>query len=480
MNNFKTRKIRLRPRRKPISVKTKQNILTAFGIVLVLFMLYWSGVQLIDRLSGARLLGWFSDFLGKDLSADERGRTNILLLGVGGEGHEGKDLTDTVIIASIDQPNGWVSMLSIPRDLYVESTLGGSRINRLYEKGKMKWGVEEGLDFTRATLEKVLQIPLHYGVKADFEAFEKIVDAVDGVDVFVSQDINDPEYPRDGTYEFEPFFLAKGQQHLDGKTALKYARSRHTSSDFDRSRRQHEVLLALKQKAKEENLLGKKRLIKDLYYSLNDHVETNLSVREIVTLADFAAHWNSDQFTNATLNDEPVFHGGFLYTPLRELFGGAYVLLPAGDTYDSLRYFVQLILFGPRNIENFPLVILNGTETSGLAAKARNILNRFGMKFSHLGNARVQNLETTVWYVLTPDAQPLVDFLNQLIPGTIQNTLPEEYRQNPKFINSKIILELGNDAVPAIDKLDIFKNVVLLKPLPTGTPAGTTTPINNE
>lgn len=407
--------------------------------------------------------------VGKNLLVDEQNHTNILLLGVGGEGHEGKDLTDTIIVASIDQTNSWVSMLSIPRDLYVESTLGGSRVNRLYEKGKDKWGSEQGLDFTRATLEEVLDIPIHYSIKVDFEAFEEIIDAVDGIDVYVEQNINDPEYPRDGTYEFEPFYLSKGLQHLDGKTALKYVRSRHSSSDFDRSRRQHEALLAFKKKAKEENLLGKKSFLKELYYSLNDHVETNFSLRELVTLADFAARWNSDQFTSATLSDEPIFRGGLLYPPLRERFGGAYVLLPAGDSYDALRYFIQLIFYGPRNIERFPLAVLNGTETSGLAAKARNILNRFGIKFAALGNARTQTLATTTWYPVSPDAGPLAEFLQKLIPGSIQTAVPEEYRQNPKFADAKIILELGADAMPVIEKLDIFKNVVELKAPAAGT-----------
>ncbi len=471
VNNFSSKKIRSRPPRKPLSEKAKHNIATAIILVLVVLVVYVMGVRLLNKLSSSRLLGWFSSMVGKNLLVDEQNHTNILLLGVGGEGHEGKDLTDTIIIASMDQKNSWVSMLSIPRDLYVESTLGGSRVNRLYEKGKGKWGAEQGLDFTRETLEKVLRIPIHYSIKVDFEAFEKIVDAVEGIDIYVEQDINDPEYPRDGTYEFDPFYLSKGLQHLDGKTALKYARSRHSSSDFDRSRRQHEVLLAFKKKAKEQNLLGKKSFLKELYYSLNDHVETNFSLRELITLADFAAQWNSDQFTSATLSDEPIFRGGFLYTPLRELFGGAYVLLPAGDSYDSLQYFIQLIFYGPRNIERFPFAVLNGTETSGLAAKTRSILNRFGIKFAALGNARIQTLETTTWYPLSPEAKPLADFLQKLIPGDIQTVIPEEYRRDQKFADAKIILELGADSLSVIDKLDIFKNVVLLK-----TPAaGTTT-----
>ncbi len=477
MNTFKTQKIRSRPPRKPLSEKAKHNFITAAALILIIFVVYFTSVKLINGLSSTRILGLFSGLFGKELLMDDQGHTNILLLGVGGEGHEGKDLTDTIILASIDHKNNWVSMLSIPRDLYVESLLGGSRVNRLYEKGKLKWGSAQGLDFARETFEKVLKVPLQYTVRVDFEAFEEIVETVGGIDVYVEQEISDPEYPRDGTYEFEPFYLAKGQQHLDGKTALKYVRSRHSSSDFDRSHRQHQALLALKQKAKEENILGKKSALKELYYSLNDHIETNLSIREMITLADFAANWNSDQFTSATLSDEPIFRGGFLYTPLRELFGGAYVLLPAGDSYDSLNAFMQLIFYGPRRPENFPLAILNGTEVSGLAGKARTLLNRFGMSFSHIGNARVQNLETTVWYPLSPEAGPLVEYLQKLIPGGItQASVPEEYLQDPRFADAKIIIELGKDAQKNIDALDIFKNVFLLKAPTNGTSTPAATP----
>lgn len=460
MKNFHIKKIRRAPSRKPLSEKTKQNIATALGIIFLILLIYYGGMQIIDRLNSTRLLGLISGVIGKDLQTDALGHTNILIAGVGGEGHEGKDLTDTLIVASINYSKKSVSLLSIPRDLHVESSLGGSRINRLYEQGKIRWGSSEGLDFLRKTTSNILNIPIHYSLRIDFEAFEKIVNSLGGIDIYVEEEINDPLYPDDKTFGFSPFFLAEGLQHLDGETALKYVRSRKSSSDFDRSKRQQKLLMALKEKALSKNLLSRKGFLKQLYYSLEDHIETNLSLREMLSFADFASQLDAKNLAVATLNDEPIFVGGFLYTPMRELYGGAFVLLPAGDNYTSVRYFVQLVLYGPKNLNDVPLAILNGTEKSGFASNTKSILHRFGIKTKYVSNAIAPNLAETTWYAAAPESNELINFLQQLIPGKISDQIPDAYKQNKKMNEAKIILELGANSVQSIEKLDVFKNII--------------------
>jgi LCP family protein required for cell wall assembly len=466
VNNFNRRKISLAPQRPKVSDKVKHNLLTALGILLVLVVIYYSGLRAVSYLSGTQLVGFFSEIFGKDLMIDDLGHTNILLMGVGGEGHEGRDLTDTMIIASIDQNKNTVSLLSIPRDLYIDSSIGGSRINKLYELGKAKWNSDEGLDFVKSTVENVFKMPIHYYAKVDFEAFKQIVDAIDGVDVYVEQEINDPEYPLDdGSYGVETFLLAKGSQHLDGTTALKYVRSRKTSSDFDRSKRQQQVLMAVKNKIKDEGLFSSKSTLKKLYYSLSDHLETNLSLREMLSLAEFGTKFREIQISMATLNDEPLFRGGFLYTPLRELYGGAFVLLPAGDNFDTLRLFANLVLYGPYDIALRPVAILNGTKESGFAGRASAILNRFGVNIEAVSNGRLENASTTFLYITTPEAEPAAQFIKKLIPNaTISTQVPEEYKTNLKLADVQVILELGEDSISVIDNLDIFKNIFLMVP----------------
>lgn len=445
--------------------------------MVLVVTVYFVGANLFSRFSNIRITGIFSGIFGKGLARDASGHTNFLILGSGGEGHDGADLTDTIIIASLDQIKNSVSLFSIPRDFFVKSKNGGSRINELYTNSKRKWDASQALGIVQQTISETFNIPLHYTVKIDFRAFEKIVDAVDGIDVYVEDTIDDPLYPRDGTYDYEPFFLSKGLQHLDGATALKYARSRKTSSDFDRSRRQHQVIMALKNKAGEKNSYGRKNLIRELYSSLTKNVETNISLREALSLADLATQLDGKNLAAANLNDDPFIPGGFLYTPPRDLYGGAFILLPAGEKLDSVQSFVWLISYGPRNLYDMPISILNGTKRNGLASRLKTGLKRYGFEFSHLGNARDQKLGSTSIYFSDENARPIVDFLQNMLnlPGEISQQIPIEYSQNPDIQTAKIIIELGEDSLSQIEKFDIFRNVVM-EPAGSTTQTGTNTP----
>lgn len=468
MNNFKLRKISNDTPAKPVSEKAKRHLAAALGAVVLLVVIYWSGVQILQGLNASRLIEFFSGYLGKDLIKDEKNHTNILLLGVGGGTHDGADLTDTIIIASLNHTDNTIGMVSIPRDLYIKSEIGESRINRLFELGKNKWDSQTGLEFMSETIQKALDTPIHYYVKLDFDAFEQVVDDLDGIDIYVNETINDTAYP-DSSFGYEPFYIEKGSQHLDGKTALKYVRSRHTSSDFDRSKRQQQVLLALKQKAVSENILKKSGTLRKLYYSVNSHLETSMSLREMISLADFASRWDSKTLSVATINDEPTMRGGFLYTPLRELYGGAYVLIPAGENFDTIKKYLNIIFYGPKNIQSFPITILNGTRKTGLAATIGAIFYRFGFNITSSGNATNQNLTTTNWYITSNEAMPTLEYLKDILPATVNLQVPPEYMANPKFADAKIFLELGPDSFDIINKLNIFKNIVSMTPKPTGT-----------
>lgn len=445
--------------------------MTAFGILLIFFTLYYGGQQLIERISSAGIIQGFAGIFGKDLAVDEFGRTNILIFGIGGEGHEGKDLTDTTIVLSLASKQKRVSIISIPRDLYViDSVFGGGRINLLYDQGKAKWGPSEGLDFARATISKIFNVPLQYVIKVDFQAVEKIVDSVGGIDVYVEKTINDPFYPKGETSAYEVFFLAQGNQHLDGKTALKYARSRETTSDFDRSKRQQQILVAIKSKAESENLFRKEALLKELYYSIRDHIETNMSLQEMLSLASFASAWDSRNLVTATLHDDPTSRGGFLYTPMRKLYKGAFVLLPAGDNFESVQKFMQIVFSGPPDFSKKSIAILNGTKEVGLANRVSRILNRFGVRISFIGNAAAKDKEKTIWYAPTEGAQDMLLSLKELVPGDWEPQMPDVYKNNPELVSADLILELGKDSKQIIEKLDIFRNVVSLVPT-----VGTTT-----
>lgn len=484
---FKRTKIRIKPKKQPfhLTLEMKRAIAGFTAFLLIVGFIYIAGMKLIESLGGTRLFTFFSSTIGKELETDDEDHTNILLLGVGGLGHDGENLTDSIIIASLDNTDKTVSMLSIPRDYYIQSSIGESRINNLYELGKHKWDSELGLDFVRATIEKTFAIPLHYVVKIDFSAFKEVVDSVGGVDITVTESINDPFYPDDRTAGYDPLFIAGGKHHFDGETALKFVRSRKTSSDFDRSKRQQQLLVALKDKAEQQNKLGKASFVKNLYYSLSDHIETTLGIREMVSLASFAQEWDSTTLNVSTLNDDPSSKGGFLYTPDRTLFGGAFILMPSN--MEQVKKYVKNMLYSDSAAQKIPIAVLNGTKVSGMAAIAKMGLGRYGIKTDRFGNGRNQKIEQTSWFVnpswtfgasqaavqkntqaalITFDEKgaiasiqdqhlkALIELVTSLIPAPVRPA-PDEYKDDPRFYNSALILEVGTDGVSKINDLEL-------------------------
>jgi len=145
---------------------------------------------------------------------------------------------------------GSVGMLSIPRDLWVTIPgYGENRINTAHYLGDKNGYPGGGPALAMKTVQYNLGVPVHFYVRVDFDGFRRIVDTLGGIDIEIPQTINDPKYP-DENYGYDPFYIEAGLQHLDGDTALKYARTRATAgADFARARRQQQVLFAIREKA---------------------------------------------------------------------------------------------------------------------------------------------------------------------------------------------------------------------------------------
>ncbi len=156
--------------------------------------------------------------------------------------------TDTMLLVSIDPATRALGMLSIPRDLYV--VVPGyddrHRVNEALVLGELQ-RVGYGPELAKQTVQLNFGIRVHEYVTVEFEAFTALVDAVGGIDIDVPEAINDPYYP-DQSFGYDPFFIGAGVQHMDGQTALKYARTRYASNDFDRARRQQQVIYAIRDK----------------------------------------------------------------------------------------------------------------------------------------------------------------------------------------------------------------------------------------
>ncbi|MDA1060300.1 MAG: LCP family protein [bacterium] len=456
--NFKKKKIRKNlPKEnneipKKISRRKISLSVSLLASLIVIFLLFIGITEAVRNIN-------FTVFLkiaGEKLQTDAYNHTNFLVLGTGGKNHEGGDLTDTIIVASLDDENKLLTLVSIPRDMYVkDEIIGNSRINEVYYNAKNYYGSNtEGLNDMKDKVENMMGIPIHYWVKLDFDGFKELIDALGGIDVYVEKSIYDPYYPKDGTFLYEPFSISEGQHHLDGEVALKYARSRKTTSDFDRANRQQQIIYAVKEKALQTEIIFSRDKITEILNTLKSNIETNITVKEILTLGSMAEDYSQDQISHKLIHDDPTQCGGFLYTPAREFYNGMFILLPAGGfefihRYSDLNFNLPTIA-----TEKAKIHILNGTGTGGIAGETKQVLKRFCFDIVKFGNAKSSDISETTYYYkqkYDEDGEEIksrpnaLNFLQKLIPGKESTDLPKEYFEKGYLEFADIVIEIGSD-----------------------------------
>ena len=215
---------------------------------------------------------------------DSKQRVNILLLGSDNDQKFAQDavLSQTMIVVSIDPLRRQVTLISLPRDLWVAIPGHASaKIDLAYAEG--------GAPLARATVEKAFRIPIHYYAWIGLNGLVKVVDRLGGVDVDVLHPVLDDNYPNDfndSGFGTERVYLAAGPQHLDGRHTLQYVRSRHGDllSDFGRSVRQQQVLLAMQQRTAGLDLVT---ALPSFARDLNGHVKTDLDLVRLTQLMLF-------------------------------------------------------------------------------------------------------------------------------------------------------------------------------------------------
>ncbi len=444
------------------------NLITIAAGIILIFGLFWITVSIIKSLD----LGSVVFSFGKELKKDTFKQSNFLLVGIGGGEHDGSNLTDTIIVASLSEKDKTVKMLSLPRDLYIDDKVtGGQRINKIYDTYLNKYDSSpKAMEKLAESVSNLTGIPINYTIKVDFDGFVKIVDALGGVTVDVEKSIYDPYYPKGETIRYETFSIEAGLQELDGETALKYARSRKTTSDFDRAKRQQQLLSAIKDKALSLNILTDPGKIQNLYNSLADSLETNLSVAEIIELAKIAKDINKDQIQSRVLSDDLTSCGGLLYTPVRDYFAGAAVLLPAGNNSEAVIRFSKNYFYKSINA-NTEIQVLNGTKISGLAYDYLNRLSRDCLNVVYYGNASNRELEnSTIYYLPETDASgkktipSTLAVIQETIDAPLVEGIPEEYLLDEKRMNSSIVIELGAD-YKKLTSEDPFNKLLYMTPL---------------
>jgi len=384
------------------------------------------------------------------LKKDAFGHTNILILGVAGEKKPGGILTDSILIASFYPKNASLSLLSIPRDTFVSSRVGSRKINEVYPVAKKNYDDLEALEVTKQSLSKFFSIDIHYGLVVDFNVFQEIVDALGGVDVFVEQEIVDPFYPTEN-FGYETFVVRKGLQTFDGATALKYVRSRKTSSDYDRAKRQQSLLLAVKEKAVKIRLLSDFDQLKEFYGLFRKYVNTDLDIPEIIAFAKFAVGIDFDRVYTAILNNDPTKRGGYLHSPAQEQYGGQFVLIP--EDQKEMQLFAELtLLHHDVLLENAQISLFNGSKKEGLAMSLGNRLRRLGFHVLEVSNYNSEEVVPQTFVQVFSDKpdqtirflQKFIGFSSAQVERIISDESISRFRsQNPSFdplIDLQIVL----------------------------------------
>jgi len=308
-------------------------------------------------------------------------RVNILLLGIDERAQEtGPWRTDTMMLATVDPISKTAGLLSIPRDLWV--AIPGfeieSKINTAHFIGDARKYPGGGPALAMATVQYNLGIPIQYYTRLNFSGFEQLIDQIGGVDICVEQTIDDPEYPDSG-YGFEPLRIEAGCQHMDGRWALKFARTRHSNlGDFDRARRQQQVILAVRDKIVSGDMLP--ALVTQagpLLDTLQESVQTNLSLEQLIQLAKLTTQIDPKDIRQAVI-DENMTVGYMTPTDPPQA-----VLVPRRDKIRDLRE--RFFNVGPAagTTGESPgraarIQIENGTQTNGLAAQTAQWLTTQG------------------------------------------------------------------------------------------------------
>lgn len=351
--------------------------------------------------------------------------TNIVLLGSDKRQDNGSWRTDTMIVVSVDTKDDFVRLLSIPRDLWVKIPAHGyDRINTADLWGEV---AEEGggSELVKQVIYESLGIPIHYYVRVDFAGFVKIIDTVGGLDIDVECPLPDIE-------------LVPGVHHMDGQDALRYARSRKSTNDFDRNRRQRKILMALWKQALTVDLIPR---LPALWTAMVDTFQTDLPLDRVISLAWVGLQLDSNQILSQAIGPWQVEDW---MAP-----DGAYVLLPRPSEIQEL----LSSFYSPPDMEFLEKIgqtriqILNGSQHPQASLLVATAMDRAGFQVTGTDPIDSQNYAETQIIVHNADASVAQIVAQQL------GLLPTEIEYQPRSTSPvDILVILGWDYDPCAAK----------------------------
>ncbi len=372
----------------PKKGKKKKIILIILAVFILAGLIFaWRAGFIFNKIStkGGLLKSLLHNIPGveDELKGEKEGRINVILLGMRGENVPGGGLlADTIMVMSVKPQENKASLISIPRDLYVDVPEKGmkSKINSVYAYGEDRKKNGGGIEDMKKVIGDISGVTIHYGVAINFKGFTELIDAIGGIDVtlkepflesmqFQEEHVCDPNVftVPTGNYEYKKnekgkivaqyplcknpdiecggiFELPAGTSHLDGAKALCYARARYSTNDFDRAKRQQAVIQAAKERAVSIGTLSDFGKINSILGALGNNVKTDMQLWEMQEMYRvYSSMVNPEIFQKILDSSEE----GLLYAPENTGEAG-YILLPRGDSYDRIKALFQEIFNVPQ------------------------------------------------------------------------------------------------------------------------------------
>ncbi len=403
------------------------------------------------------------------LNGQDDDRINILLMGIGGSGHDGALLTDTIMLASIKLSTNEITLISIPRDLYIKIHGNGwRRINYASAYGDLINYKGGGSALMAKTVEETFGVPIDYWLRIDFSGFKQAIDNLGGIDVIVDKTFTDNQFPTDD-FGVQTLTFEQGPQHMNGERALQFARSRHGNngegSDFARSKRQQKILIAVKNKILNWKTLANPNRLYNIYDNVKNHIQTNIKPSQLTELMGLLKGINFDLIKHYVIDDAP---GGLLKPIITD--DGAQVLAPKSGDLTELQDFVKNI-FVVRDIKqnDIKIILANGTTIDGLATYMGSSLSSWGFSIERLITAPQQDFEKTVIYKLANNKTDIkqnkeaLKILKRRLQANATDKIPEllkpllyrlDSQGQQQQINANFLVVIGTDQQRAIKAVE--------------------------
>ncbi|HSX24822.1 MAG TPA: LCP family protein [Candidatus Andersenbacteria bacterium] len=427
------------------------------------------------------LFGQLSDLLfksGNKLKGEQDDRINILLIAIGGEGHDGANLADTIMVASIEPKEKKIALLSIPRDLYVQvpGQQFYSKLNAVHAYGEAE-KKNGGPALLEQKVEEITGLKMDYFARVDFTAFKKIVDAVGGVNIHISN----------GFFDYwHKIAFPTGTETMNGDRALAYVRARYVEGpeggDFKRTARQQQMLVAIRDKVFSVHTALDFNAINGIFSGLSENIKTDMQLWEMKRFFELArqidpSNIKSDVMStgpNGILKGDTVMLGGVPASVLKTRTGDFSEIktlaqnmfsTTTGNTIDAQATAVPTqnidangdiipsispspsispeVTASPSPVTLPTLEVRNGTNTTGLAKKIATKLEGLGYKVIATANASSKTITATKVYApkvtQSDDAEKIASALN----ASAATDIPSSEAKT----KADILIILGSDAV---------------------------------